>query len=179
IEWEKERNAKKRILFMGDSFTEGVGASQDSCYVSILRTIMDSSEVELMNAGISGNDPVVSYVTYRDILNRFQPDIIVQTLSSNDMNTDIAMKGGLERFVNDSIIVFSPRPWWVPLYAVSYISRLFFSTAGYNQLLLKTPFSSDVIEELNEKANIVFKRYAAFAEKENSQLIILLHPDHR
>src|SRR5690606_11580504 len=35
------------------------------------------------------------------------------------------------------------------------------------------------IEELNEKANILFKRYVALAEKENSQLIILLHPDHK
>lgn len=175
-EWETALDHKKRILFLGDSFTEGYGAPQDSSYVSILRTLIDTAQAELMNAGIAGNDPVVSYVTYRDMLYKFKPDIIVQTLSSNDMNTDIAVKGGIERFRADSAIVFSSRPWWEPIYAMSYVSRLFFKVAGFNELLLRTPFSNNFTLVLNKKAEIVFKQYAALAQKGNGQLVILLQP---
>jgi lysophospholipase L1-like esterase len=171
----KKKN-EKRVLCVGDSFTEGVGAPADSCYVSILRTLLDSNYT-VMNAGISGDDPCVNYVNYRDRLTSFKPDIIVQTLSSNDLNTDIATKGGMERFKADGIVQLASAPWWEPLFAISYVSRTFFHALGYNELLLRVPFSKSIADELNQKAIVTFAAYAALAQKHNTLLLVILQPN--
>ena len=180
IEWQiPKKNSHKRILCLGDSFTEGVGAPYDSSYVSILRSLLHHRDTnyEVMNAGISGDDPCVNFVAYRDILKAFKPDIIIQTLSSNDMNTDISIKGGLERYTEQRKIKFRPAPWWEPIYALSYVSRVFFRAVGYNELLLMTPFSSKEIESLDSKAIQLFSLYSKEVKKNNALLIVVLQPN--
>jgi lysophospholipase L1-like esterase len=180
VEWslEKKKN-QKRILVLGDSFTEGVGAPFDSCYPSILRAHLSSidSNISIMNAGIAGNDPCVNFVTYRDLLLKYKPDVILQTLSSNDLNTDIATKGGLERFKNTGEITFQQAPWWEPIYAFSYISRVFFTALGYNELLLKGTFSSEQKSVLNKAAIQIFQQYEMLAKKSKVKLVIVLQPN--
>ena len=180
VEWTmaKKKN-EKRIACFGDSFTEGVGAPFDSCYVSQLRQMLqaEDSNITVMNAGISGDDPCVNFVNYRDKVAAFKPDILVQTLSSNDMNTDIATKGGLERFGPNETLHYKKGPWWEPIYALSYVSRLVFRALGYNELLLRVPFSTKVKEELNQKAIETFAAYAAEAKKQGAVLLVVLQPD--
>ncbi len=179
-EWPvAKKNGEKRILILGDSFTEGVGAPADSSYPAILRSIYNTvdTNITIMNAGIAGNDPCVSFVTYRDILRKYHPDIVVQSLSSNDMDTDLATKGGLERFQQDSTVKFRDAPWWEPVYALSYVSRVFFHAAGYNQLLIKTPFSSNEKKQLDIKAIDLFKQYSKLISQEGAKLIVVLQPD--
>lgn len=179
VEWNKPKTKnEKRILFLGDSFTEGVGAPFDSCYVSILRKIylQKDSSITLMNAANSGDDPVVNFICYRDLLSSYHPDIIVQTLSSNDMNTDIIIKGGLERFQEDGTVKFKKAPWWEPIYALSYVSRLYFSALGYNELLIKSPFTTETIKELDKTAIQFFHTYSKEAKKNGTQIIVVLQP---
>ncbi|MBP6516987.1 MAG: hypothetical protein KA242_08040, partial [Chitinophagales bacterium] len=67
IEWPvKKRKAEKRILVLGDSFTEGVGAPFDSNYVSILRAMYAATDTNIfvMNAANAGDDPCVNFVCY-------------------------------------------------------------------------------------------------------------------
>lgn len=179
IEWPVlKRKNEKRMLVLGDSFTEGVGAPFDSNCVSILRQLFATSDtnVSFMNAANAGDDPCVNFVCYRDLLLKYKPDIIVQSLSSNDMNTDIATKGGLERFKTNGKIQFSDGPWWEPLYALSYISRLFFTAAGYNELLIKIPLTSTQKSNLDTKAIVLFKEYGKLVKQEKAQLIVVLQP---
>lgn len=49
----------KRILFMGDSFTEGVGMSWEKSFVGILDKSMP--EVEILNAGVVSYSPKLHY----------------------------------------------------------------------------------------------------------------------
>lgn len=179
-EWPVEKKAgEKRILVLGDSFTEGIGAPADSSYPSVLRAmyVQKDSNITVMNAGIAGNDPCVNYVTYRDLLLKYKPDLIVQSLSANDMNTDIATKGGMERFQKDGKVKFRDAPWWEPIYAISYISRLYFTARGYNELLIKTPFPEKEKKELDQKAVDLFKAYGAEAARQGSELVVILQPD--
>lgn len=180
VEWTRARNKnEKRILIAGDSFTEGVGAPFDSCYPSLLRNLLGAkdSNYYVLNSGISGDDPDVNFVNYRDHLAAYHPEIILQTLSSNDINTDIAVKGGLERFQKNGTIKFPPPPWWEPIYALSYVSRTFFTALGYNELLVKTPFSVKEKNNLDQKTIDLFSTYAAEASRNNTKLIVLLQPN--
>jgi lysophospholipase L1-like esterase len=180
VEWSlKKRENEKRILVLGDSFTEGVGAPFDSCYPSILRVHLSSidSNISVMNAGIAGDDPCVNFLTYRDLLLKYKPDIILQTLSSNDLNTDIATKGGLERFKKAGVVTFQQAPWWEPIYAFSYISRIFYKALGYNELLLKCTFSSEQKSIINKESIELFQQYEMLAKESKAKLIIVLQPN--
>lgn len=180
MEWPIQKKEKeKRILVFGDSFTEGVGAPYDSNYVSILRTLFADTDslVTVMNAGISGDDPCVNFICYKDLLLQYKPDIIVQSLSANDIHTDIATKGGLERFQPSGKVKFRDAPWWEPIYALSYVSRLFFSAIGYNELLIKTPFTKEEEQVLNTKTIDLFEQYSSLAEAQHAQLLVVLQPD--
>jgi len=182
IEWKKGKaKNEKRILIAGDSFTEGVGAPFDSCYVSLLRSLLlkEDTSYYLMNTGISGDDPCVNFVNYRDRLIQYHPDIIIQTLSSNDLNTDMATKGGLERFQKDKAIKFLPAPWWEPIYAISYVSRIFFSAFGYNELLIKSSFTQKEKKMLDEKACQLFTAYSKEAKRYKTKLLVILQPNQR
>lgn len=180
IEWSNQkRKNEKRILIAGDSFTEGVGAPFDSCYPSLLGNLLAAkdSNYYLLNSGIAGDDPAVNFVNYRDRLLAFHPDLIVQTLSSNDINTDIAVKGGLERFQKNGKIKLSPAPWWEPVYALSYVARTFFTAMGYNELLIKIPFSEEEKNWLDKKTIEIFSAYAAEANRNQTKLLLVLQPN--
>jgi lysophospholipase L1-like esterase len=179
IEWPvKKKAGEKRYLIMGDSFTEGVGAPQDSCYPSILARILHSRDtnITVMNGASSGDDPCVNYVNYRDMLSPYGPDVIVQTLSANDMNTDLAAKGGLERWQSNGTVRFRPAPWWEPAYALSYISRIFFTAMGYNALLIKSPIPKAMEAELNKEIIGAFEKYAQDAKAHHALLLVALQP---
>ncbi len=182
IEWSIEkRKGEKRILALGDSFTEGVGAPFDSSYVSILRGLfaISDSSITLMNAANAGDDPFVNFVCYRDLLTKYKPDFIIQFLSANDMNTDLATKGGLERFQKKGKLKFRDAPWWEPIYALSYVSRLFFNSVGYNELLIKTPFSENEKRNLDQKMTELLQVYSKLAKKNETLLLLVLQPDQK
>ena len=177
-EWSliKKKN-EKRILALGDSFTEGDGAPYDSCYVSLLRKKFDTdSVVHVMNAGVCGSDPFINFVNYRDRLSLYHPDIILQTLSSGDINVDLMVRGGMERFLPDGKVQFKKAPWWEPIYAVSFLSRFYFNARGYNQLLLRNEDIAASKKELDEQVIELFKNYSELAKKNQCKLVIVLQP---
>lgn len=179
-EWPLEKKSgEKRILFLGDSFTEGDGAAYDSSYVAFLQK---NSELEtanwlFMNGGVCGSDPFYNYVLLKDKLLNYKPDIIIQTLSTNDITTDILLRGGMERFKEDGSVKFRKAPWWEPIYAMSYFSRLFFNWAGYNDLLVQNKPDNHEVDRLNEEVISLFKSYSALCVEKNIKLIVILRPD--
>jgi hypothetical protein len=81
MEWPiMKKSHEKRILALGDSFTEGDGTPYDSSYVAILRTELNvlADSFYVMNAGACGSDPFYNYVNLKDRLLTYQPDIIIQ-----------------------------------------------------------------------------------------------------
>lgn len=177
-EWTmNKKNGEKRILALGDSFTEGDGAPYDSSYVSQLRNRTKAdSLVYLMNAGVCGSDPFINFVNYRDRLTVYHPDVILQTLSSGDINVDLIVRGGMERFLPGGKVQFKKGPWWEPIYALSFLSRFYFNALGYNQLLLRDVDITLHKKELDKQVIELFKSYAMLAKKNNCGLIIVLQP---
>lgn len=179
MEWPaRKRKNEKRILALGDSFTEGDGAPYDSCYVTQLRKKIQATDstTYVMNAGICGCDPFINYVNYRDRLLKYKPDVILQTLSSGDINVDIIVRGGMERFKTDGTVQYVKAPVWEPIYAISDLSRLYFSAIGYDQLLMKSSIIPDNKKRLDSIVVDLFRQYAALAKANNCRLVIILQP---
>lgn len=179
-EWKlpQETPGLTRILALGDSFTEGDGAPFDSSYVACLKRRLEKSgdSCYVMNGGICGSDPFENFMNLEHLLVRYKPRYVLQCISTNDLYTDIATRGGFERFLPDGGQRYRTAPWWEPVFAVSYVSRLFFSAMGYNILLINeddTRFN----EQLNEDLLKLFDRYTAFCRQEGITLLVFILPD--
>jgi lysophospholipase L1-like esterase len=59
-----------------------------------------------MNAGICGSDPCYDFMQLKDHLLAYQPDMIIQMISTNDASTDLQLRGGLERFQADGTVKY-------------------------------------------------------------------------
>ncbi len=53
---------KLRILFVGDSFTEGVGYSYEETFVGILASMVDTTRIEILNAACVSYSPKLYYL---------------------------------------------------------------------------------------------------------------------
>jgi lysophospholipase L1-like esterase len=179
-EWRRERNGHElRILALGDSFTEGDGAPYDSSYVALfqqrLSALPDSFYV--MNGGICGSDPFTNYVILRDKLLPYYPDMILQSIGSDDMMNDILIRGGLERFQKDGTVRYSSGPWWEPIYAASHISRVFIRKAGYNEVLIKDELNAEQKDRVLRHMEELFVQYDSLCKSNHIDLIVVLHPE--
>jgi hypothetical protein len=55
------KNNKYRILFIGDSFTEGVGFPYDETFVGLIDQQLNNSDYEVLNAGVASYSPKLYY----------------------------------------------------------------------------------------------------------------------
>lgn len=53
---------KRRILFIGDSFVEGVGLPYPKTFAGIIKDSIDSSRIEILNAGSAGYSPKLYFL---------------------------------------------------------------------------------------------------------------------
>lgn len=173
-EWNIEKDSNEfRILCLGDSFTDGDGAHADSSYVAFLRRLFKieypQKKISILNAGKCGSDPFFNFVNYRDRLYKFKPDIILQTISSQDIIEDIQNRGGFERFNQLELTRINQLNQFI--YAVSYISRPFFDLfkRGNSKSIMN---KSIIIEKLEE----LFHIYSNLARKNNTELIVIALP---
>jgi lysophospholipase L1-like esterase len=175
-EWTiKKDSATRRILCLGDSFTEGDGAAYDSSYPSVLQSILEKQEnVEVMNAGVCGSDPFFNFKNLTDRLIAYQPDIIIQTITENDIYTDLMVRGGMERFHSDQQLRFNQPPAWEPLYALSYLIRLHMHHRGFSNILKHTVENEQqyLIQELSS----LMAEYDRFCREHQIQLYWVYMP---
>lgn len=176
-EWSIKKDSNKlRIISLGDSFTEGDGAPLDSSYPVLLNKIL-GNKYEVLNAGVRGSDPAFGYKNLQDRLLDYNPDIVIQAVSENDVLFDFCIRGGFERFVTDTVVRFNEPPWWEPLYAMSYTLRLFLNLFDIN---MKTPcgniYNSSIIAKRNEQLKDIFDRFDKLAKEKSVKVIIMFYP---
>ena len=179
-EWSvAKKPGEKRVMCLGDSFTEGDGAPFDSSYVALMRGMVTEAGMNcyVMNAGVCGSDPFNNFVNLRDKLVDFRPDLIIQSFGSGDMLSDIQVRGGMERFQKNGTVKYDGAPWWEPIFALSYTSRIFFRSAGYNELLRNVRLNPEEKKLLDTKITDLYRRYAELCKSDNIRLVIVLHPE--
>lgn len=121
----RKTSTKFRIIGIGDSFTEGTGVSQDSTWLRRLESNLNADstvQIETVNAGIGGSDPIYGYRFLQDKLLDLNPKVVILSVNSSDI-TDIAYRGGFERFYEDGTSGRKP-PKWEWLYQLSHLVRL-------------------------------------------------------
>lgn len=125
-----------RIAVLGDSFTEGLGATGDSAYFKLLQKLLQHTEV--MGCGISGSDPVFAYKLLQQKLLDYHPDIVTVTINSTDIG-DLMVRGGFERFQPGGKLRFNKAPWWEFFFANSFIVRHIVLNGCHKDYLFMTP----------------------------------------
>jgi len=177
IQKRKSKN-EIRILCLGDSFTEGDGAPFEKSYVFQLREkFLKSSKYYVFNAGICGSDPFFNYINYRERLKKYEFNILLQTLSSNDMN-DINQRGGMERFKRKNVEYRNPNSLFIKhVYIISYVGRSFLQFMDYNENELFLA-NSNIKKDCKKTINLM-NLYNKTTTKNNSKFVLILLPNKK
>lgn len=81
------RSDQPRVLFIGDSFTEGLGVPYESTFVGRIAREWESRGVEVLNAGVAGYSPAIYYRKIKYWLDerRLQVSTIVVCIDISDI----------------------------------------------------------------------------------------------
>lgn len=168
------------IIALGDSFTEGIGSSQDSTWVQLLEEILKTNnknlKIQSINAGISGCDPINNYYNLQVILNKLNPNIVLITVNESDI-IDVIIRGGKERFKNGEI-KYNDAPWWEVFYLSSYIFRaISYKIWGINSILMnENQYNNQVEIALQKIEKSLIEDYKDLSKKQNFEMVIIFNP---
>jgi len=120
FQWLKY-NETTRIFVVGDSFTFGVGASEDETIPSLLEKYLLKNKIgaEVINAGVGHASPITHYVNLREIHLKYEPNLVILLFDLTDLwddwhserNAVLDNKGEIKYF--DKTYINGKRDWWV------------------------------------------------------------------
>ena len=178
---EKELKAEKdtgtiRIIGIGDSFTEGDGTHADSTWMKFLEHNLNNKKLEFINAGICGSDPFYEYNLLHDKLLKYKPELVLVAINQSDIS-DVIIRGGFERFKNNSTVSYNPAPKWEFLYQHIHLVRLIAHKLFKCDDFLLTPSEQKYkAEEALYKIKQVLLAFKTLAENNKFEIIIIFHP---
>jgi hypothetical protein len=169
-----------RILGLGDSFTEGIGAPQDSSWLPLLQNILQQKtsqyKINCINAGHAGSDPVFDYQLLKEKLHIFQPDMVILAINGSDPR-DIFNRGGQERYDENGNLKLKKGPWWEYFYGTSFLVRIYVrDVLKYNDYLVK---EDGFEEELMITFDVIYETILKFrdlSKQENFQFKVVFMP---
>lgn len=168
-----------RIMAIGDSFTEGVGATSDSTFPKQLSSILEDSlsvSVEVWNCGFSASDPVFEFWLFNDKLLKYNPDMVIVSINSTDVN-ELETRGGFERFGSDSTIHYKEAPWFEPLYAQSFlVRRILHDCFNYTWQLIPAEEEKQIEQVAISNLTSAIDSFTKVCSDKKIQLLIVFHP---
>ncbi len=139
--------SKVEILVFGDSFTEGLGASQDSTWPAQLSGFRGT---HIYNAGIMGSDPFYAWKILVDNYLDFTPKKLLLVVNYSDI-ADVIIRGGKERFLPNNAVKYKSDNWFEPIYKYSHLFRAFLHLVLRYDYILNSPVDRN--ENLNAALN--------------------------
>jgi len=104
------KTSRHRILFMGDSFTEGVGLPYEQTFVGILGAQLDPARVEVLNGGCMGYSPKLYYLKTRYLLEQgLDIDELIVLVDLSDIPNEVELYRGYEPALSTAPGVFALR----------------------------------------------------------------------
>lgn len=135
--------AGTRILFLGDSFTQGLGVLEEDGFVRRSeKTLRQRFQVEHVNAGMTGFSPGNELGLLRAIREKVQPDIVVLCLYQNDVYESgeslllRRMKQNQQKKLGVRIL------FWIAPNTANFVYRTFLQKT-YNDLLMSQALTLD------------------------------------
>jgi hypothetical protein len=79
------------VLFIGDSYTEGVGYSYDKTFVGIIQSKIDTSRIDILNAGVASFSPKLYFLRVKYLLEqeKVKPDEIFCLVDYSDYGDEL------------------------------------------------------------------------------------------
>ena len=175
-----KRPGEYRILALGDSFTEGVGAPEDASWLRVMQRAVQarypSRPIAAINGGVSGSDPFAEYRVLQERLSPLQPDLLIVAMNSSDLN-EVMVRGGAERFRPDGSVQFRSGPFWEPVYALSYITRFVMHRAlGYDNMLRPSRSMPEEMRNAAEKLAGAMESIRQYCDERGIKLLLVVHP---
>lgn len=100
-----KKENRRRVLFMGDSFTEGVGVPYDSTFVGRLAQV-SSPTIEFLNAGVVTYSPKLYYLKTREWISQgLELEELWVVLDNPDIQDEIVYEGWYPGFWNYSTVL--------------------------------------------------------------------------
>ena len=73
----------RRIVVVGDSFTQGYGVEEDEAYPRVLESLLPG--VEVINLGVPATCPLDYAANFEDVGRAYEPDLVLVGLMANDV----------------------------------------------------------------------------------------------
>ncbi len=92
---------EKRMLFLGDSFTEAVGYNQEHTFSGRVETLLkrEGRECEVLNGGTSSYSPLLEYMRLKRFIDRgYKADIVILFLDFSDVQDETLYSA---KYIND------------------------------------------------------------------------------
>jgi lysophospholipase L1-like esterase len=167
------------IMIMGDSFTEGIGATRDSSYPRQLEYLIGDSSGEkglVWNCGIGGSDIIFEYVLFRDKLLKYKPDMVIVTVNNTDIG-ETMLRGGFERFDKDGTTHYRKAPWFEPLFAHSFlVRRIVFDVFHYNWQFIRANEEQSAHDTAVAQLISAVDSFAILSSEKKFKLLFDFHP---
>lgn len=112
-----------RIFAVGDSFTYGIGASDNETIPYLIEEKLKNQgfDVEVINAGLGHSSPILHYMNLRNIHLKFKPDVVLLLFDCSDLRDDwyferhmVYDKNG-KMLYTDTTFIDGKRDWWTVL----------------------------------------------------------------
>jgi hypothetical protein len=178
IAFLKDTNSKK-IVCLGDSFTEGDGTCYDSSWVRQFEkkiNLNSKYKIKLYNAGTCGSDVFFNYKLLVNDLYKMKPHLVIECVNTSDI-LDVIKRGGNERFNEDGTTSGKVGPKWELVYKYSYVFRgIIHGYFKFNRnLIKKTELEQQEIKAV-QLIQLKIKETASFCRKNRVPYIILIQP---
>jgi len=192
----KKKNGKKMILFLGDSFTYGVGSNNEDIFVERLQASWP--QIEIANTGCNGYGTRNALAVLDDFGAAFHPDLTVYVFFWNDLSDNLKSEtpdftiddeGNVKRTDSvpkhgDPLALQSPAQVrkssaWKTFYLHELLADGL-KAARYRWLGMKPPYVHTPAEM--ENAWLITERLmkimAQRAQEIGTQLVVVAMPDH-
>jgi hypothetical protein len=84
------RSDRRRLVFVGDSFTEGIGIDYEKTFVGLVAQALEPKGIEVVNAGCASYSPVIYYRKIRWLLDQgFQFDELAVYVDVGDVQDEV------------------------------------------------------------------------------------------
>lgn len=169
---------RARVVVLGDSYAEGVGADRHEAWPARMGELLEHSgtPVEVFNAGVAGSDPCFEVQLLRQRFLRYRPDLVVVALNQSDLD-DVTWWGGMERFHDDGTTRGRPRPRGLGAYRHSHLARWFLHTvAGLDRRTFTYDLPARVAWDAQLAIVESLQVLADLGERHGFDLLVLVHP---
>jgi len=145
-------------------------------FIALFFTERKHGDITTINAGISGSDIIYQWVLLKEKLVELNPDLLIFEINTSDI-IDVIVRGGMERYIGDSIVTFKDPPFFEPFYAASFIFRhVLHDVFDYGFLLVP----ADEMEGEQLKAidliNRVLLEIKGYTDQRGIKFLLVLNP---